>query len=43
MVMNDKNNKEKEDEALLKFRRDAGKTNKHVGTVRINIDENSSI
>lgn len=36
MVMNDKNVKEKEDDALLRFRRDAGKTNKHVGSVRFN-------
>jgi len=29
--MNDKAAKEKEDDALLKFRRDAGKTNKLIG------------
>lgn len=38
MVMNDKVSKEKEDESLLKLRRDAGKTNKLVGVVRINKD-----
>ena len=31
MVMNDKAAKDKQDDALLKFRRDAGKTNKLVG------------
>ncbi|EAR96949.2 EF-hand pair protein (macronuclear) [Tetrahymena thermophila SB210] len=38
MVMNDKVAKDKEEETLLKLRRDAGKTNKLVGVVRMNKD-----
>lgn len=34
--MNDKVAKDKDEEALARFRRDAGKTNKHVGNVRLN-------